>query len=284
MKIALLTVCCSLVVGAAFAQQPRVVNARVMAVAADPDLPRAIATIAGRQSEAAWLGYAVPVFNRDAAGRDDGWSERCRLEQEEPGNSVTRSSVPAGPIRLEPSPTLMVLMRIQDREVQRIRTFSSDCVIDGGGLALHWLDGVSAAQSVDFLKSYVTRSTLRGQSDGALTALSLHQDPSAGAALLDLAKNSADTRVRQRALFWVARRAESQALPAITEAIERDPDSEVKRQAVFALSQLPRAEGVPLLITLARSNSNPIVRKQAMFWLGQSKDPRALKFFEEILR
>jgi hypothetical protein len=26
------------------------------------------------------------------------------------------------------------------------------------------------------------------------------------------------------------------------------------------------------------------VRKQAMFWLGQSKDPRALKFFEEILR
>jgi hypothetical protein len=25
------------------------------------------------------------------------------------------------------------------------------------------------------------------------------------------------------------------------------------------------------------------VRKQAMFWLGQSKDPRALKFFEEIL-
>jgi hypothetical protein len=25
------------------------------------------------------------------------------------------------------------------------------------------------------------------------------------------------------------------------------------------------------------------VRKQAMFWLGQTKDPRAVKFFEEIL-
>jgi hypothetical protein len=40
---------------------------------------------------------------------------------------------------------------------------------------------------------------------------------------------------------------------------------------------------VPLLIDQARNNKNPAVRKQAMFWLGQSKDPRALKFFEEIL-
>jgi hypothetical protein len=27
-----------------------------------------------------------------------------------------------------------------------------------------------------------------------------------------------------------------------------------------------------------------VVRKQAMFWLGQSKDPRALAFFEQILK
>jgi HEAT repeat protein len=69
----------------------------------------------------------------------------------------------------------------------------------------------------------------------------------------------------------------------ISEAIAKDPETEVKRRAVFALSQLPRDEGVPLLIQLARTNTNPAVRKQAMFWLGQSKDPRALRFFEEIL-
>jgi HEAT repeat protein len=52
---------------------------------------------------------------------------------------------------------------------------------------------------------------------------------------------------------------------------------------VFALSQLPREEGVPKLMEVARNNRNPQVRKQAMFWLGQSHDPRAVKFFEEIL-
>ena len=57
----------------------------------------------------------------------------------------------------------------------------------------------------------------------------------------------------------------------------------MKKKAVFALSQLPKDEGVPLLINVARTNTNPAVRKQAMFWLGQSKDPRALDFFAEIL-
>jgi hypothetical protein len=37
------------------------------------------------------------------------------------------------------------------------------------------------------------------------------------------------------------------------------------------------------LIEAARSNSNPVVRKDAMFWLGQSNDPRALEFFEQVL-
>jgi hypothetical protein len=46
---------------------------------------------------------------------------------------------------------------------------------------------------------------------------------------------------------------------------------------------LPPDEGVPLLIQIARTNRNAAVKKQAMFWLGQSKDARALAFFEEIL-
>jgi hypothetical protein len=284
MKAAIVALVCVLAASPAFAQQPRTVNARVSARPAGDDLPRAIAAIAAQQVEPAWLGYGVPIFDRDASGRQDGWSERCRLEQSAVDSTTTGAVVPAGPIRLEPSPTLMVLMRLQNREVQRLRTLSSDCVIDGGGLALYWLDGVDAGQSVAFLKMLVTNVNLRGQSEAALTALSLHHDPSAATALLDLAKNNGDTRIRQRALFWVARRADSQAVPAITDVIERDPNIEVKKQAVFALSQLPRDQGIPLLIKLAQSHTNPAVRKQAMFWLGQSRDPRALAYFEQILR
>ena len=41
--------------------------------------------------------------------------------------------------------------------------------------------------------------------------------------------------------------------------------------------------GVPLLMQLARTHRSVEVREQAMFWLGQSRDPRAVNFFEEVL-
>ena len=113
--------------------------------------------------------------------------------------------------------------------------------------------------------------------------LSQSKVPAALTTLLGTARNDRSTRVRSQALFWLAQKAGREAVAAISGAIETDPDTEVKKKAVFALSQLPRDEGVPKLINIARNNRNPEVRKQAIFWLGQSRDPRATQFFEEIL-
>ena len=281
MRTAAFVVFAVLAATAAFAQQPNIVNARVAARAAQPDVARAIAATAKAQVEPAWIGYAVPALNNDTFGRNDGWSERCRLEQQRV-DPATNAPV-QGPIRLEPAPTVMVLVRVQAGEIRRVRALSGDCQVDAGGLQLFWLGDVSGSQSVDFLKTLVSDVESRDKSEAALSAIALHRDPAAATAILDLAKNGS-TRVRQRALFWIARRAESQAAGIISQAIDNDPDVEVKRQAVFALSQLPRDEGIPLLIKLARSHTHPIVRKQAMHWLGQSRDPRALTFFEEVLR
>ena len=82
---------------------------------------------------------------------------------------------------------------------------------------------------------------------------------------------------------WLARQASAQAGPAIADAIERDPEPDVKRRAVMALGQMPRDEGVPLLINVARTHKSTDVRRQAMQTLGQTNDPRALAFFEQIL-
>lgn len=281
MRVAAFVAFGALATTAAFAQQPNIVNARVVTREAQPDVARAIAATVKAQVEPAWIGYAVPALNNDSLGRNDGWSERCRLEQQRV-DPATNAPV-QGPVRLEPAPTVMVLVRVQAGEIRRVRALSGDCQVDAGGLRLFWLGDVSGAQSVDFLKTLVNDVESREKSEAALSAIALHRDPAAAIAILDLAKNGS-TRVRQRALFWIARRAERQAAGIITQAIDNDPDVEVKRQAVFALSQLPRDESVPLLIKLARSHTDPVVRKQAMHWLGQSRDPRALTFFEEVLR
>ena len=97
------------------------------------------------------------------------------------------------------------------------------------------------------------------------------------------AREDKSSKVRGQALFWLAQRAGKEAVATIAGAVDNDPETEVKKKAVFALSQLPKDEGVPKLIEIARTHRNPEVRKQAFFWLGQSKDPRAIQLFEEIL-
>ena len=101
--------------------------------------------------------------------------------------------------------------------------------------------------------------------------------------LIDLARHDDSSRVRGQALFWVAQKAGERAVGTLADAVEDDPDAEVRKQAVFAISQLPKDEGVPKLIALAGTHRDREVRQQAMFWLGQTGDPRALTFFEQVL-
>ena len=118
----------------------------------------------------------------------------------------------------------------------------------------------------------------------AVFALTQNKDPEAIRTVIEVARNDKVARVRGQALFWLAQRAGKQVAEAeLQRAIDNDPETEVKKKAVFGLTQMPENEGIPLLIQVAKTNRNPAVRKQAMFWLGQSKDPRALSFFEEVL-
>lgn len=91
-------------------------------------------------------------------------------------------------------------------------------------------------------------------------------------------------KTRTSAVFWVAQAAGEAATAGLAEIVDdTSGDREVREHAVFALSQLPKDTGVPILIQVARSNPDPGLRRKAIFWLGQSEDPRALRFFEEVL-
>ncbi len=151
-----------------------------------------------------------------------------------------------------------------------------------------WLDGVKPDESAAWLNSLITSTPGTGErydriAKPALGALGMHDGAVATRSLVAVARDHAISKMRSDALFWLGQRAGDQAVSTIAEAIDRDPDTEVKKQAVFALSQLPRDESIPKLIDVARNNRNAVVRKQAMFWLGQTNDPRALKFFEDVL-
>jgi HEAT repeat protein len=349
------------------AQQPRITNGQVDSRPAPSGLAQAFQTIVAAQTDVVWIGYAVPVKNRDqvmccwqsgdsyfSGSMRAGESPCCGSCRIEPGaTSTTRvgsATAAPGPVKLEGPERMLVLFRVAEKKVERIRAFSEGCELDAGGRSVRWLEGVPPAESIALLESLVSSTQERRNrvTNGALSAIAQHAEPAAGAALerlarthsassvrgealfwvgqrgdatassvilnalekdpatdvrkravfalaqlpddagvdplIKTARTHSDTAVRGEAIFWLGQKAGRKAAGAITEAIEKDPETEVKRRAVFALSQLPKSEGVPLLIDLARKNANPVVRKQAIFWLGQSKDPRAIEFFAEILK
>ncbi|MEZ5293093.1 MAG: HEAT repeat domain-containing protein [Vicinamibacterales bacterium] len=259
------------------AEAPSIRNGSVLPRQTSGSLARTIADLSGPAAEPVWIGWSVPSASRDDAS---GWYGGCRLE---PGSD--RGAMPAGGqvAYLEPSRRLAVFVRVSGGQVDRIRGFSMACPVDAGGRTVYWLAGTGPVESARWLADRASGGAERRLADGALAALAMHAAPEALDALLAAARTGGTPRLRGQALFWLAQRAGQQAVGAIADAIARDPDTEVKKRAVFALSQLPADEGVPKLIEVARAHSNPVVRKQAFFWLGQSKDPRALAFFKEVL-
>ena len=114
--------------------------------------------------------------------------------------------------------------------------------------------------------------------------LFVSRDDAAVDDLIQMAKSDDDTSVREQAIFWVGQKASKKAVSTLKDVVENDPEVAVKKKAVFALSQLPKDEAVPELLHVAQTNASPAVRKDAMFWLGQTHDPRALAYFEQILK
>jgi hypothetical protein len=244
------------------AQSP-VVNAVVEKRTPSADFARDVQTIAARTT-AAWIGYGVPIQRRSDAPMQ-GFESCC------------------GRCRLAPPTDLVVLARVQGGAILELRPLAVDCDMDAGGMPLFWFEGVNPDASVAWLNTIVAQpgDGRRRVADSALSAIAQHAGSAASTALVRFAQ-SATPDVRGRALFWLAQRAADQALPAIDAAL-KDPDTEVKKQAVVALSRFPNGEGIPRLMEVARANANPEVRRYAMLMLGQSKDPRIVDFFAQIL-
>src|ERR1041385_2825207 len=160
-------------------QQPRVINGRLDPQAAGSSLDAAFHRLVAAQTEPAWIGYSVATVTNGNGDRrfccnGDTWISdgivisngrlaTCGLE---PGDRSVRSSqgqaVPnQGPIRLEGPESMVVLYRVEDKAVQRIRIFSPDCELDAGGRTIHWLDPVSGADSVRLLTTFVSKAEVK---------------------------------------------------------------------------------------------------------------------------
>jgi HEAT repeat protein len=150
----------------------------------------------------------------------------------------------------------------------------------------HALGVSSDPASLNVLTGLYSSVANRELKRNLIHSISINSNQDAGVDfLIKLARTEADHEARNQALFWLGHKAGEKSLGVLKDVVEKeDDDTEVQKQAVFVISRRPADEAVPLLIKIARTHRKPEVRKQAMFWLGRTGDPRALIFFEEILK
>ena len=191
------------------------------------------------------------------------------------GRSGKRGICEEGPVR--------VRLRIRDRAVVDVDTYVGGDW-DAAGSGTTDLGTVAAPVAARWLLDYARRDRRSTGKEAILPAL-LADSFTAWPTLLEIARDrNVPESTRKSAVFWVGQAAEDAATNGLAELVDAsDEDREVQESAVFALSQRPRDEGVPVLLRVARTHRDPEIRRKAIFWLGQSGDPRALAYFEEVL-
>jgi HEAT repeats len=233
------------------AQPKLVVNAQVDTRSAAAGLDQVFRNLPA--SAAYWVGYSVPAVRAANLG--------CLTSQ--------------GVVHLEPPDQAAILLRVEAGAVGKILALSPYCEIDAGGVPVHWLTDVKPDASVAFLATFAPDS---------VWAIAVHADPAADIALERFAAPGQPQSLRLRTVSLLGSTRGRRGMELLTGLITNEADAQVRQRAISALASVADGAGIPVLIQLAKTTQDGAVRKQAMNSLGQSRDPRAVSFFEDILK
>ncbi|HVH71123.1 MAG TPA: hypothetical protein VNB49_08455, partial [Candidatus Dormibacteraeota bacterium] len=141
---------------------PRVESAQAETRAVTGTLDATFRGILTQAEKPEWVGYRVDEIAGDRSVCCGNYSDSsgcltCRLENDHTWTSggTKSGNQTGGTVKLEGSGRLVVLFRLEAKQVDRIRVASEDCTLDAGGLPFLWLTGFKPAESVALLTTYV---------------------------------------------------------------------------------------------------------------------------------
>jgi hypothetical protein len=267
---------------------PRLTNAQFVTTSGGDDFGATVRGLASRRRSPGWIGWAVPMVRtaeRSCCGGNGGsWDKDgrcgCQLEQEKQRSTHERSD---RPVSLESGGTLFVFLRANAGTIQKIRTFSDDCQIDGSGMPVEWLVDVRPTASVAFLMDVITRDSATPDADDAdedighqaVGAIALIDGVDAERALVRLLDPARSVTLRKQVTFWLGSARGRVGLETLDRVLDTDPSEEVRDAAVFGLFVSRESGAVTRLIEAAKTDASGHVRGQALFWLAQKASAEA---------
>ena len=220
------------------AQSNQIQNAQ-MKPQAVTSLSRDVAALMAQATTTArWVAWQVPMtdgernmccyysddFNNGVRG--------CRLEPviTDGPSRPPQIAAPSGPVRLEAGTQVTIFARLIDKRIERLRALTDDCPVDAGGLDVHWIAGVSGADSVAWLKERALDEKMDVDvkskiANAAVRAIALHRDPSAVTTLIEFARatpqTSAATSLRREAMTGLGQSRDPRAIQFLSSIITK---------------------------------------------------------------
>ena len=149
--------------------------------------------------------------------------------------------------------------------------------------AIMWLGQSKDDKALEVLDELVAKSDEPEITKAALYALAQNQSPQTTAKLFAVARNHKSTTIRSQAIFWLGQRGE-QSIGELVGLYDSEQNEQVKGQIINALGQSKSKTALQKILSIAKGDSSMALRKRAVLYLGQSRDPEASKYLEEILK
>lgn len=277
------------------AQEPHVVNARFQSHPVPSGLEMEFRSLVKNQAEPAWIGYAIQAVEGNhriccysAADRHAPASirrGRCQLEGRDDGMNFQTNSDEAP----DKSGHILVLFRVADGRVGKIRNFSDDCELDAGGLPVHWLTDVRPKESIDLLATFVAGDNgvskeERRKSEAAVAAIALHADLAADRVLEQFVDSKRPVELRKNTAFWLGNLRGKKGYEILRRLVRDDPSEKVREHLMFCLSISKEAEAINAMIEAARNDRSSGVRGQGLFWLSQKAGKKAAQAISDAVQ
>jgi hypothetical protein len=149
--------------------------------------------------------------------------------------------------------------------------------------AIFWLGQNRSADNAQFLKDLYKKLENDELKEKVIFSLSQMGGTDNYRWLMDIALDShEDIEIRKKALFW-AGQGHSVDVADLVRLYDSMSDREMKDQLIFVYSQRREAAALDKLFSIGKNDPDRELRKKAIFWIGQSRDPRAAQFLQELI-
>lgn len=272
--------------GAQQAPLPTIQNGRVETRQA-ASLDREIAAAKTASVEPVWVAWRVPIVDGQRGGCstyvyvNDYYSIRGDYLEGQQSNS-TPLAPPSGPLSLEAGSGLVMLVRLLDGRVDRLRVVGDDCPLDAGGRPVYWLQGITPAESLKYLETLLkpTDSLNPAQeqrvSESALSAIAMHRDPAADVILDRLATGDSDTNLRRAARSSLGSRRGAHGFETLRKLIDSERLVDIRRQLVSSLGKTRQPGTADALLAIAKKDTDAKTRAEAVYWVPQRGGSRTM--------